>query len=57
MTGYDDELNDDDYLDEDPIDGLEPRTTESNDLLDDANPFGYNDLDDADDYGSDGEES
>lgn len=56
MADYDDELNDDDYLDEDLMDEFEPRTTESGDLLDDSNPFGYDDIDDTDDYTSDEEE-
>lgn len=46
MTDYDDEELNDDYLDEDSMDDLSSRTTESGDLLDDSNPFGYDDMDD-----------
>ena len=49
MTNYDDELSDNNYLGDGRIKELEPRTTESGDLLDDSNPFGYDDLDDEDD--------
>ena len=48
MAGYDEELNDDDYLNE-----FEPLTTESGDLLDDSNPYGYDDEEDDDDYNYD----
>jgi hypothetical protein len=52
MNSYDDEL-DGDYLDldddDDELGGLKPLTNESGDLLDDSNPFGYDDIDDFDD--------
>jgi hypothetical protein len=52
MNDYDEELNDDNFLDDDDdelLGGLKPLTSESGDLLDDSNPFGYDDIDDFDD--------